>query len=453
MVEFNRSVFIFRRDLRLHDNTALISALSNSKEVIPLFILDSAQQNHDFFSSNAFEFMLNSLVDLKDKLKSKGSDLLVLQGDVISILKDLKESVGFDAIFINEDYTPFSKERDNKIKAFCSKHELGFVSHHDYLLNPPGAVLNKDGGMYKVFTAFYKASLKIDVSKPKSNKYSNYFCPLNSNNIIDIKSVLLKSNPNLFVRGGRIEALALLNDLKNKKDYREFRDFVFIDATSKLSAHFKFGTISVREVYHFITANFFFAHPLSSQLYWRDFFTHILFFYPKVLGASFKEKYDKINWWGSDKNFKAWSEGNTGFPLIDAAMRQLNDTGWMHGRVRMLVASFLVKNLGIDWRRGERYFASKLVDFDPAVNNGNWQWCASTGCDAQPYFRIFNPLIQQQKFDVDCIYIKKWVPELRNFQARDIHLFMSKPLKNYPLPIVDYKESFKRAKEEFSSII
>ena len=448
MAKFNKALFIFRRDIRIHDNTALISALENSSKVIPLFIFDSRQKNHDYFSSNAFEFMVNSLIELKKSLEKKGSDLLVLEGDVLEILKDLKESEDFDALFFNKDYTPFSISRDKKIEEFCLNNDVSFNSFHDALINPPCSVLNGEGEMYKVFTAFYKSALRLDVSYPKSNKYSNYFCP----EIVqkDLSSFIPSSNPNLFVKGGRREALSLLDELKSKPDYSSSRDFVFIDATSKLSAHLKFGTISIREAYFFVNDNFFFAHPLITQFYWRDFFYHVAFFHPRVFGSSFKEKYDNIKWWGSHDDFKAWQQGRTGFPLVDAAMRQLNETGWMHGRARMLVASFLVKNLGVDWRLGEKYFAQRLVDYDPCVNNGNWQWSASTGCDAQPYFRIFNPLTQQKKFDSDCAYIKKWVFELRDVSSKDIHSLSLSGVSSYPKSIIDYKESVSRAKYEFS---
>ena len=449
MVKFKKSLFIFRRDLRIQDNIGLINALSKSEKVIPVFIFDVHQKNHEYFSDNAFEFMVNSVLELKKSIQKTGSDLLVLKGDLIGILKDLKESEGFDAVFFNKDYTPFSLSRDAVIEKFCHENNIFFESFHDALLNPPGSVLNMDGEMYKVFSAFHKKALSLDVSKPLLNDYSNFFCP--SMRVVNLNNVLKKSNSDLFVKGGRGEGLSLLSSLKDKKDYEYFSDFVFVDATSKLSAHLKFGTLSVREVYWFIVENFFFGHSLNSQLYWRDFFTHVAFFYPKVFGNSFKEKFDKIKWWGSDKHFVAWCEGKTGFPLVDAGMRQLNKTGWMHGRVRMLCASFLVKNLGVDWRRGEKYFAQKLVDYDPSLNNGNWQWSASTGCDAQPYFRIFNPLLQSKKFDVDCLYIKKWVPELKNVDSKKIHSLSFSGV-DYLVPVVDYKKSVLRAKDEFSKL-
>lgn len=453
-MEFDVSVFIFRRDLRLDDNTGLINALSSSRKVIPLFVFDKVQRNHDYFSANAFEFMVNSLIELKDLLKARGSDLLVLEGDVVDVLNSLKESVDFDAVFLNKDYTPFSLRRDFLIKDFCDKSGVVFRDFDDYLINPPGAVLNQQGEPYKVFTPFYKASLMVDVLKPVANKFSNYFCPSVEQVVLEGFLLSVSSrNPSLFVRGGSREARSLLFDLKNKEDYASSKDFVFLDATSRLSAHLKFGTVSIREAYWFVNDNFFFGHALISEFYWRDFFTHVAFFFPRVFKGAFREKYDGIVWWGSMDYLDSWKQGMTGFPIVDAAMRQLNETGWMHGRARMVVASFLVKNLGISWREGEKYFAQKLVDYDPCVNNGNWQWCASTGCDAQPYFRIFNPWSQQLKFDPDCIYIKRWVPELRGLDKSVIHNVFLHDLENYPSPIVDHKVSSSFAKRVFSDVV
>ena len=450
MTKVKLSVFLFRRDLRLFDNVGLINACSRSHEVMPLFIFDSAQRNHDYFSSNAFEFMVNSLKELKHDLKSKGSDLFVLEGDPIEVLKSLKEDIDFDGLFFNKDYTPFSLKRDKALEDFCSSNNIYCESFHDCLLNPPGSVLNGTGEFYKVFSAFKREAIKKEIANPKNLDFSNFF----NSNIpqVVLDSFVARSNPDLFLKGGREEGLSLLGDILKKEDYDINRNFVFVDATSKLSAHLKFGTLSVREVYWFFRDNFFFGHSLISQLYWRDFFTHVAFFNPNVFGLAFREKYNEIKWWGSASNLEAWKRGETGFPLVDAGMRQLNKTGWMHGRTRMLVGSFLVKNLGIDWREGEKYFAQKLIDYDPCVNNGNWQWVASTGCDAQPFFRVFNPLIQQKKFDYDCVYIKTWVLELKNFSASEIHNFLSSPLENYPEPIVDFKESSERAKKEFRQI-
>jgi deoxyribodipyrimidine photo-lyase len=221
-----------------------------------------------------------------------------------------------------------------------------------------------------------------------------------------------------------------------------------------LSAHHKFGTVSIRETYQKIKNEFGIAHTLINELYWRDFFTHIGFHFPKVFVSAFNEKYEKIPWENNKTKFNHWCNGTTGFPIVDAGMRELGTTGFMHNRVRMVVASFLTKDLHIDWRWGEQFFANHLIDYDPAVNNGNWQWAASTGCDAQPYFRIFNPWSQQQKFDTNCIYIKKWIPELKNLTSREIHQLENKPslVPNYPQPIINHNEAAFIAKQLFQNI-
>ncbi len=226
-----------------------------------------------------------------------------------------------------------------------------------------------------------------------------------------------------------------------------------MDATSRLSAHLKFGTCSVREVYYAIVQQLSPEHPLLRQLYWRDFFTHIAFHYPHVFGKAFHPQYDNLVWDNNRGHFQRWAEGTTGFPIVDAGMRELNATGFMHNRVRMIVASFLTKDLHISWRWGERYFAQHLVDYDPAVNNGNWQWAASTGCDAQPYFRIFNPWLQQQKFDPDCQYIYRWIPELNGIPATIIHKWYSKHVDApYPAPMLDHARESQIAKERYKNL-
>ena len=265
-------------------------------------------------------------------------------------------------------------------------------------------------------------------------------------------TILPKSdyNDEIFARGGRKNAQKVLNRLADFNDYDTDRDIPAKEATTGLSAHNKFGTVSIREVYHAVTDALGSSHTIIRELYWRDFFSHVAFHFPHIFGHAFHKKYEQLEWENSRKKFKVWCDGKTGFPIVDAGMRQLNVTGFMHNRVRMIVASFLVKDLHIDWRWGEKYFAQNLVDYDPAVNNGNWQWAASTGCDAQPYFRIFNPWIQGKKFDLDCIYIKKWVPELRKYSAKDIHrLEKGGALDGYPEAIVDHSEAKQVAEDMF----
>jgi deoxyribodipyrimidine photo-lyase len=264
--------------------------------------------------------------------------------------------------------------------------------------------------------------------------------------------ILKTSNPKLFRKGGRKEALKILNKISKLKNYGEDRDIPAKQGTSGLSAHHKFGTVSVRETFWAAREQFELTHPFISQLYWRDFFHHIAFHFPKVFGHAFQEKFEDVEWDEDEERFAAWCEGRTGFPIVDAAMRELNTTGYMHNRCRMIVASFLVKDLLLDWRKGERYFATQLVDYDPCVNNGSWQWAASTGCDAQPYFRIFNPWRQQIRFDPDAEYIKKWVPELKDVDPKTIHrLNEQRPLilQGYPRPIVNHRTMAEEAKSRY----
>jgi deoxyribodipyrimidine photo-lyase len=440
------SIYIFRRDLRLFDNTGLIKAMNQSERVLCCFIFDPKQLEGEYFSSNAFEFMINSLRELKKDIEDRGGKLYLFKGKSKEIVRKLVEK-GFRSVYVNKDYTPFSYQRDSGLKLVCTQNNAKFFAFDDYLLNKPGSVLKDDGTPYTVFTPFYKKALNNEIKIPLDNEYSNFYT--NSIDFSDddlLDKVLSFKNPNLFLNGGRREGLLLLDKAKKLVDYKDVRDYPALKKTTSLSAHHKFGTLSVRESYYMLKDT---SQTLLSELYWRDFFTHIAHFFPEVFGRSFKEEYDALDWSYDRDDFKLWCEGKTGYPLIDAGMRELNSTGFMHNRVRMVVASFLTKNLFIDWRMGEKYFASKLIDYDPCVNNGNWQWASSTGCDAQPYFRIFNPWTQQQKFDSNCEYIKQWVLELKDVDNKIIHEIYDHDVKNYPKPMIDYKESRERALNNF----
>ena len=440
-----KSIFIFRRDLRLEDNTALNEALSKG-EVLPIFIFDPRQiNNNEYFSNNAFQFMIESLKELDRELKQKGSKLNIYQGEPHSILNKLVDD--FDAVFVNRDYTPFSIKRDNEIKKVIEEKSKQIFSYHDYMLNPPEDGLKSDGTPYSVFTPYYNNAKNMKVKKPKTEK-GNFLIDKNSQDISEMKYDV---NKNIFRQGGRKESLKIIENISKFLNYEEDRDIPSLEGTTGLSAHNKFGTVSIREEYHHFSNYSGKNHPLVRQLYWRDFFMQLAFYSPKVFGKSFNKKYDDIKWIDNEKWFDAWKEGKTGFPIVDAGMRQLNKTGYMHNRVRMIVSSFLTKDLHIDWRKGEKYFAQQLVDYDPAVNNGSWQWAASTGADAQPYFRIFNPWRQQKRFDDGCRYIKKWVPELNNLTPTEIHRleFYKSSNIDYPEPIVNHKEESEIAKKMY----
>jgi deoxyribodipyrimidine photo-lyase len=447
MNTYSISLFIFRRDLRLHDNTGLNEALRISDRVIPCFIFDPKQiDQHPYQSKPGLQFMLESLSDLQQQFMNLVSHLALYHAAPEHIIKRLYEQHQIEAVFINRDYTPFSRRRDNELYHVCKQLGIAFHYHADALLNEPEQVVKNDQTPYKVFTAFYNRARQIPVALPTSLS-SPRFMSLPSE--VTVEQFEVKSQV-YAIKGGRKEALAILNNLTACSNYIATRDFPALNATSKLSAHLKFGTCSVREVFYAISERLGSEHALLRQLYWRDFFTHIAYHFPKVFGQPFLEKFSHLHWDNSLDYFQAWCTGNTGFPIVDAGMHELNATGNMHNRVRMIVACFLVKDLHISWRWGERYFAQHLIDYDPCVNNGNWQWAASTGCDAQPYFRIFNPWKQQATFDAECRYIYLWLPELKEFSPQILHQWDKKFVRcNYPAPIIDHPKEIQISKDRF----
>lgn len=447
MTCYSTSLFIFRRDLRLHDNTALHEALRFSSQVIPCFIFDPRQiEPHPYQSKPGFQFMLQSIDDLHQQLQEAGGKLALYHALPEQVVKQLAEQRQIQAVFINRDYTPFSRRRDDQLAAVCKQLGIAFHVFPDSLLNEPELALKSDKTPYKVFTAFYNHARQIPVAPPQALVKWNFLAAASEFTIDQLALPQAES----VIKGGRKQALAILDRLGDYADYQNARDFPALDATSKLSAYLKFGTCSVREVYYAVIDRLGSEHPLLRQLYWRDFFTHIAYHFPQVFGRAFLDKFADLHWDNNPDSFQAWCDGKTGFPIVDAGMRELNATGYMHNRVRMITASFLVKDLHIDWRWGERYFAQHLVDYDPCVNNGNWQWATSTGCDAQPYFRIFNPWLQQLKFDPDCRYIYRWLPELQDFLPKTIHQWDKKHSAcDYPAPIIDHGRESQIAKARF----
>lgn len=453
---YKLSLFVFRRDLRLEDNTALIAALNHSDDVLPCFILDPRQiQKNSYKSDHCITFMVQSLYDLHEQLKHKSGRLYLFYGNAEAVIQDLVEHLGIDAVFVNHDYTPFSKKRDNIIERVCKKNKVVFNVYDDALLHQPEATLKANGQPYVVFTAYYNNARKLPAIEPVGNHHNNYYKkPVKyERDLAFISQFLPEHDKSRVSPGGRRNALALLKKIKNLGAYDKDKDYPALDATSHLSSHLKFTTCSIREVYYACINALGKKHALIRQLYWRDFFTMIANYFPHIFGAAFREKYNNLAWSDNKILFKKWCQGKTGFPIVDAGMRQLNQTGFMHNRVRLIVGSFLVKDLHIDWRWGEKYFAQKLIDYDPAVNNGNWQWVASTGCDAQPYFRIFNPWLQQKKYDPDAVYIKEWVPELKNIAPKLIHQWFKKKVQaeyaqcDYQAPVVDHDLESKIAKK------
>nr|QDY52295.1 FAD binding domain of DNA photolyase [Mimiviridae sp. ChoanoV1] len=434
------TIYIFRRDLRIQDNLGFNYAMENCSNIIPIFIFTPEQVvKNEFKSENAIEFMIESLKELDLNLKKYNSKLYVFQGDNIKVLKKIISKLDIENIVFNQDYTPYAKKRDLKIEKLCKKNDIKCHMIHDYLLAEIGTFLKKDGNPYTVFTPFRNNALKEKIDKPKILKVKNLANP----KLKDDGFIEYNINTDKLVKGGRDNGLKQLAKIKKQKKYNDDRNSLSIQ-TSLLSAYIKFGNISIREVYWKIRDVLGIENDLISQLFWREFYFYITNYFPEVLqGKNFNPKYDDIEWNNDKKYFKAWCEGKTGVPVVDAGMRELNKTGYMHNRARLITSNYLNRILGCDWRLGEKYYASKLTDYDPAVNNGNWQWIASTGTDPKPYFqRLFNPWLQSKKSDKDCLYIKKWVPELESVPNKEIHEWEKYCDKYdfYMKPIRDYKE-------------
>lgn len=456
-----KSIFIFTRDLRLHDNTSLLVALKESDYVIPIFIFNPIQisDKNKYKSDNCIQFMCECLDELDEELIKLKSRLFIFYDEPEKIIENLiKQEDDIESVYINMDYTPFAKLRDEKIKKVCDKYEVKFNSYEDYLLTGKDKVTNSSNKPYVKFTPFYRQAKKIEIEKPSNSHPKNYI-----NSKTKFKNEYTKdyhnfyeANNNIIVKGGRSNALETLKKITNFKEYNEERDYPNKNKTTKLSAYLKFNVISIREVYKIFKEKLGIKNNLITQLYWRDFYMIILYHYPDNIGNSMKEKYDNIKWDNNKSWFKLWCNGKTGYPIVDAGMRELNTTGLMHNRCRMIVSSFLIKVLQIDWRWGEKYFAQKLTDYDPANNNGGWQWSAGSGSDSQPYFRIFNMTLQTEKFDKKCEYIKKWVPELKDLTAKEIRNWekISKKYKNikYPAPMVDYAKQKEKTLKLYANI-
>jgi deoxyribodipyrimidine photo-lyase len=442
-----KALFIFRRDLRIEDNAGLLYALKHAKEVICAFIFTPEQiEKNPYRSDFCLQFMIESLEDLEDQLQTKGGKLFYFFDTPETLVEKCVKTLGVDLVVLNRDYTPYSIRRDKLIETVCRDMGAQFKSFDDVLLYAPEKLLKHTGDPYTVFTPFYKNAQKFPVPSPQSNTHTNYCkTPIDFSKDSSLFSQIVP-NRKPAQKGGRKEALKILQQMTLFSNYQFERDYPTKDATTHLSPHLKFTTISPREVFHTIENSLGLENGLARSLYWRDFFSSIALYFPHVFQGSFHRKFDQLEWENNPVHFRHWCDGTTGFPIVDAGMRQLNQTGYMHNRVRMIVASFLVKDLHIDWKLGEKYFAQHLIDYDPAVNNGNWQWSASTGCDAQPYFRIFNPWLQQSKFDPDCQYIQQWIPELRYEDQKTIHhWYEQKKHVGYPMPIVDHAVEGKKA--------
>ena len=428
------NIFWFRRDLRLNDNVGLYKALKEDKPVLPIFILDKTILEKLPKSDARVAFIFETLQQMNTILKEKyNSEISIHYGEPEAIFKSLIDTFSISSVYTNHDYEPYAIARDNKIKEYLEEEHISFKTFKDQVIFETNEIVKKNGTAYKVYTPYSKKWLE------KFHTEGLSFFP--SENLLDS---ILKNTVNQTITlkdigfseaNNKVKPYILTESLI--KNYEETRNFPGKDETSKLGTHLRFGTVSIREIE---------AQASKSQnitflkeLIWREFFMQILWHFPHTVTSSFKPKYDRILWRNNEIEFKAWCEGQTGYPLVDAGMRQLNQTGFMHNRVRMLVGSFLCKHLLIDWRWGETYFSEKLHDYELSSNIGNWQWVAGSGVDAAPYFRIFNPTTQIDKFDKQHNYIKKWVPEYQEF--------------NYPKPIVDHKEARERCLKTYKAAV
>ncbi|MCM8527424.1 MAG: DNA photolyase family protein [Lentisphaeraceae bacterium] len=420
------AIFWFRRNLRLEDNHGLFKALTEYDEVIPLFIFDE-----DILSrlsdkkDRRVDFIHRCLVGLNSEIQQAGaSGLLVKHGQVEDVWKQLLTEFKPQAVFCNHDYEPDTIKRDLNVERICEASGVSFRSYKDQVIFEENEIQKTDGTPYTVYTPYSKA-WKAKFTEDLTEEYPSQSL-LNKLTARKLPSILKLEDIGFQKSDLVIPSKEL--DESNIKDYEKNRDIPCLDATSRLSVHLRFGTVSIRKLVK--KANKINSKFLN-ELIWREFFMMILYNFPNSVKHEFREKYSGIKWRYDEDDFKKWCFGKTGYPIVDAGMRELNETGFMHNRVRMITASFLVKHLLIDWRWGERYFAKKLLDYDLSANVGNWQWAAGTGCDAAPYFRIFNPYTQTDKFDKNREYIKKWVPEFGT--------------PTYPQPMIDHKEARERA--------
>lgn len=472
-------IFWFRKDLRIHDNNALHHFVKNMQAEVQFFFIYIKNENtYKYFGEKRINFLIESLKDLDNQLQIFNFNLHIFNGVSIDIINKFINTFKNIEIYANEQYEPYSIERDRQISELLIRNNSSLRLYSDATLFAKEEILKDNSEPYSVFTPFKNKCFNI-INGSHYGEVENNIENLkiyNNNEIKTIESSLnisgIKSSLKpMLLKGGRKEGLKLLkNFYENGLDsYKSNRDFPAIQGTSLLSAHLHFGTVNVRECYRAAldksekTNNLNEVQTWINELLWREFYYHITFHFPHIINESFKKLSDNIKW-NNDKNlFKLWCEGKTGYPIVDAGMRQLNQEGWMHNRLRMITAMFLTKDLFIDWRWGEKYFAEHLIDLDFASNNGGWQWSASTGCDAQPYFRIFNPYLQSKRFDENGEYIRKYIPELKNVPEKYIH----KPDemtnieqknygvilgKDYPLPIVEHHLAKDRIISEFKRV-
>lgn len=416
------SIFWYRRDLRLEDNIGLFKALNENENILPIFIFDDSILDELPEDDARVNFIYESLSKINKQLNNHNASLQILKGQIDDVWEKLVTTYDIQKVYLNKDYEPYAIKRDQKINEFLNSKGIEMKTFKDQVIFEEDEIVKADGKPYTVFT-------------PYKRKWLEKFTKVNLNLIANFDNFYKKiiDFPSLNQLGLKNSSLKVKKySLKNVSTYSETRNFPNLDSTSYLSPHLRFGTISVRQIITELKNK---SETFLSELIWREFFMQIIFHFPHVVTKNFRPKYDGIQWVNNKEDYDNWCQGKTGYPLVDAGMRQLNETGYMHNRVRMVTAGFLCKHLLIDWRYGEAYFAKKLLDYELSSNNGNWQWAAGTGCDAAPYFRIFNPIEQLKKFDKTLTYTKKWVKDFDTLE--------------YPKPIVDHKYARNRALEAY----
>ncbi len=455
----DHSICWIRRDLRVHDHHALSESL-NAGTTTVVFVFDThILKKLEDTSDRRITFIHESLEEIEKELQKKGSSLVILYGKPEEEIPKLAEKLKVKAVHVNRDYEPYAKKRDEAVKKKLEKSGIDFFQYKDSVFFEGREILNGSDAPYKVFTPYKNNWLHQFESTRKS--VPDYACNLKNLRKFEnpeslqkkdwYKEIGFKKNPPILTGGTKIALKRLEDFISRMNDYKDARNFPAVDGTSSLSVYIRFGNLSVRDMIRVaISKRSEGAATWLSEIIWRDFYQMILDQFPHVAVGSFKPEYDKIDFIGPDAHFKKWCEGETGFPIVDAAMRCLNETGMMHNRLRMIVASFLVKILLVDWQKGEKYFAEKLLDFDLASNNGGWQWSSSSGCDAQPYFRIFNPYTQSEKFDPEGIFIRQWVPELISLSNKNIH--RPEIVDGYPSPIVSYELNRLKALKMYEAV-
>ncbi|WP_265428299.1 cryptochrome/photolyase family protein [Chryseobacterium sp. YIM B08800] len=423
------NIFWFRRDLRLSDNTALNAALQSDQKVLPIFIFDTEILDQlENKSDRRVDYIHQALEGINEELKKHQSGIKTYHGKPLEIFKEIINEFDVETVFCNRDYQPNAIKRDQEISDFLHKNKINFKDFKDQVIFEKNEIVKNDGLPYTVYTPFSKKwKEKFHQTEIHSTQISfKNFYSFKTKNIHTLKEIGFEKTDMVFVEP--------VLDKKIIESYDKNRDFPALDQTTRLGIALRFGTISIRKCVKYASEH---NETWLNELIWREFFMQVLYHFPKVVTKCFKEKYENIKWRNNEDEFKLWCEGKTGYPIVDAGMRQLNETGFMHNRVRMIVASFLTKHLLIDWRWGEAYFAEKLLDYELSSNNGNWQWAAGCGCDAAPYFRIFNPSEQTKKFDKDLKYITQWNPEKYAVKT----------------PIVEHTVARKRALETYKKAV